>query len=272
MTVEYADAGVRPRHLSDYLLSRGRPVVDLRSAADLMGLDLHAAADAMVRLRKAGLMFSPARGLYVAVPPEYRLWLAVPAMDFIDPMMAANSRQYYVALLSAAELHGAAHQRPQVFQVMVDKILADRDFGRVRIRFYSREHLPEVPVVSVNSSSGTVRVSSPAATLLDLTSRPGYAGGLSNVATVIAELVAETGLSAAAVLEAASAFPQSSLRRLGWIMDLVDSPLDRDLIASRLAEHSTERAHALLDARGQRRGRSDKRWGLVVNAEVEPDL
>ena len=71
MPVDYADTGVRPRHLSDYLLSHGRPVVDLRSAGELMGLDLHAAADALVRLRKAGQMFSPARGLYVAVPPEY---------------------------------------------------------------------------------------------------------------------------------------------------------------------------------------------------------
>lgn len=266
------DARVPPRQLSDHLLSQGRPVIDLQDAAQLMGLDAHAAADALVRLRRAGLMFSPSRGLYVAVPPEYRTWHAVPALDFIDPMMAAHGRQYYVALLSAAELHGAAHQRPQVFQVMVDKILQDRDFGRVRVRFYSRQRLPDVPVVEINSNSGRVRVSSPAATALDLASRPRDGGGLSNVATVVAELVEEAKVSADDFVAAAAAFPNASLRRLGWLLDLVDAPVERDLMAAHLAERPQGRANVLLDPRGKRRGRGDKRWGVVVNTHVEPDL
>ena len=263
---------VPPRQLSDHLLSHGRPVIDLSAAAELMGLDPHAAADALVRLRRAGLMFSPSRGLYVAVPPEYRTWHAVPALDFIDPMMKSSGRQYYVALLSAAELHGAAHQRPQVFQVMVDKLLDDRDFGRVRVKFYSRQRLLHVPVVLVNSSSDQVRVSSPAATALDLASRPNDGGGLSNVATVVLDLVEEAKLSAQDILHATEPFPNSSLRRLGWLLDLVDAPMDRDLIAGALAQKPRDRAHVLLDARGQRRGQGTNRWGVVVNADVEPDL
>ena len=39
------------------------------------------------------------------------------------------------ALLSAAELLSAAHQRPQVFQVVMDKYLPGRTFGRVRMGF-----------------------------------------------------------------------------------------------------------------------------------------
>ena len=35
--------------------------------------------------------------------------------------MAHLSQPYYVALLSAAAYHGAAHQKPQVFQVMVPR-------------------------------------------------------------------------------------------------------------------------------------------------------
>lgn len=268
------DVGARvpPRQLCDYLLSRGSPVIDLQGAAQLMGLNPHAAADALVRLRRSGLMFSPSRGLYVAVPPEYRTWHAVPALDFVDPMMAASGRKYYVALLSAAELHGAAHQRPQVFQVMVDKILQDRDFGRVRVRFYSRQRLSDVPVVETNSSSGRVRVSSPAATALDLASRPIEGGGLSNVATVVAELVEETSLSAEEVIACAAAFPKASLRRLGWLLDLVGASVDRGLLAAHVAESPLERAHVLLDSRGERRGPGDNRWGVVVNADVEPDL
>lgn len=38
-------------------------------------------------------------------------------------MMAHLGRDYYLGWLSAAEMYGAAHQRPQVLQVAVDRHL-----------------------------------------------------------------------------------------------------------------------------------------------------
>ena len=102
---------VAPRRLADHLLAYGRPIVSLAEVAELTGLTPKAAAD---------------------------------ALDFIDALMGAFGRRYFVALLSAAELYGAANQRPQVFQTMVDQPVEDRDFGRVRLRFYTRRHLPDV--------------------------------------------------------------------------------------------------------------------------------
>lgn len=64
--------------------------------------------------------FSPCRGFYVVVPEEYRLWKAVPQEVYLDMMMQYMGRTYYVALLSAAERHGAAHQAPMESQVMVE--------------------------------------------------------------------------------------------------------------------------------------------------------
>ena len=264
---------VAPRHLGDYLLSQGRPVVTLAEAAELMGLTPRAASDALVRLRRARLMFSPLRGLYVAIPPQYRTWGAVPALDFIAPMMNAAHRSYYVGLLSAAELHGAAHQRPQVFQVFVDRTHGDRDFERVRLRFYTKQHIDDVRTQLVNTGTGQARVSTPAATALDLASRPGDGGGLSNVATVVAELVDEAGLDVDAVVDAADGFPQSGVRRLGWLLDLVEADVDRDRLHAWLENKSVPRRPVvLLDPSGPRRGHGNTRWGLVENADVEPDL
>jgi len=42
-------------------------------------------------------------------------------LDFIDQLMKHLGRSYCVGLLSAAEIHGADQQRPQVFQVFADK-------------------------------------------------------------------------------------------------------------------------------------------------------
>ena len=74
-------------------------------------------------------------------------------------MMQHLGHYYYVGLLSAAEIPGSAHQRPQVFQVMTSARLRDRAFGRVRIDFITSVHTSDRPTESVNTPTGTMRVS-----------------------------------------------------------------------------------------------------------------
>ena len=287
------ERSVPPRELRDHLLSHGRSSITLQDAASILRLDPGAASDALVRLRRRGQFFSPHRGMYVPIPPEYREWHAVPAMDFIDQLMQVMGREYYVGLLSAAEVHGAAHQRPQVFQVMVDKPVVDRDFGRVRLRFYTKQHLEAVPTVPMNSRTAVVRVSSPAATVLDLVQRPNDCGGLSNVATILGELAEDGKLAAEELVDAATAFPLAALRRVGWLLDFLETDVPTEPLAAALRaraghpetdpapagrpgrdgrQDSEGRAAVLLSAGGPRRGRSDEHWGIVINTVVEPDL
>jgi predicted transcriptional regulator of viral defense system len=225
----------------------------------------------MVRLRRKALIFSPAPGLYVAVPPEFRSWGAVPAVDFIDPMMASMGRRYYVALLSAAQLHGAAHQQPQVLQVMVDEQVSDRDFGRVKVRFASSGRVGRVPTQRRNARTGSFELSSREVTALDLATRPKEGGGLSNVATVLVELAEDRGLDEALIVEASRLYPVSSLRRLGWLLEHVHAPVDVDVLAAALP-HTEARPETLLQPGGPRRGHGNHRWGVVENAELESDL
>ncbi|MGH3446256.1 MAG: type IV toxin-antitoxin system AbiEi family antitoxin domain-containing protein [Nocardioidaceae bacterium] len=271
---EEEKGSLQPRGLRDYLLAHGRPVVTLAQAAELLRLPEREAARALLRLRRAGEMFSPSRGLYLAVPPQYRDWGALPALDFVDPMLRGGGFEYYVALLSAAELYGAAHQRPQAFQVVVDRRVEDRDFGRVRVKFYTSKRAGVAPTELRNTDTGQVRVSTPAVTALDLATRPNESGGLSNVATVLVELVEDDKLEARLVEEAAEHFPHSSMRRLGWLLDKIDSGVGTDSlnewILSRAAPGS--RPGVLLDPARARRGRTDPRWGIIKNSDVEPDL
>src|ERR1700691_636210 len=121
---------VRPRDLPDHLLPLGRYEFTLDDAVAILGSDRGAAADALGRLQWRKQVFSPARGLYVAVPPEYRSWGALPGDWFIAAMMAHVDRAYYVALLSAARLHGASPREPQVFELMsAGAAWRDRDLG-----------------------------------------------------------------------------------------------------------------------------------------------
>lgn len=264
--------------LRDHVVGRGIGALTLDDVVELTGLSRGAAKEAMRRARAAGHFFLPAPGLYIPIPSEYSTWGVVPAMDFIDQLMSFLGRRYYVALLSAAELHGAAHQRPQVFQVMVDARVADREIERVRLQFSVSADLDAVPVTLKNSRTSQVRVSTPEATVLDLAARPRQSGGLSNVATVLGELVEDSKLDPSKLSKAAALYPLAVVRRVGWLLDRVNDYADtydltvllHDLVQARSVEG--RRAVDLLAVGGPRRGRTNAHWGLVENADVEPDL
>ncbi len=110
---------MKPHELPRYLLSHGKHTITVSEAASFLGLSHRSAIAALSRLGKRGGIFSPAKGLYVVVPPEYLNWGAPPALWFIEPLMGHLKQRYYVALLLAASAHAAAHQGPQIFPVIV---------------------------------------------------------------------------------------------------------------------------------------------------------
>jgi predicted transcriptional regulator of viral defense system len=260
---------VAPRELRDFLLSQGRPWITLEDAAVLLGTSEPVAADALAYLREAHQFFSPSPGLYVPLPPEYKSWGALPAADFIDPLMTHLGHGYYVGLLSAAELHGAAHQRPQAFQVVTDARVRDRELGRARLRFYVSAVAKDVPTQRMNAATGQICVSTPATTALDLVARPSAAGGLNNVATVLYELADEGLLTASGWSASAPWYPTAVLRRTGWLLDHVGAAAGQDGLLD-VAGKPGPRVY--LEPAVAHRGSAANRWNLVVNIDVEPDL
>jgi predicted transcriptional regulator of viral defense system len=260
---------IKPARLPDALQSEGVSSFDVGEAARRTGLPRDRVHGALKRLADAGEIFSPARGFYVIIPAQFRSWGAVPASWFVDAMMAHLDRAYYVGLLSAAELLGAAHQRPQVFQVVVDRYLPDRASGRVRMQFVINKHAPVLATTSVNTPTGTMRISTPEVTAFDLASRPLEGGGLNNVATVLIELHEEHPLAERALLDAADHYPSASARRLGYLLERFCNLQLNDLNAGAAP---VGREPAPLDPSGPRRGHVDARWNLRINTEIEPDL
>lgn len=255
-----------PGDLANHLLASGVSSFTVEDAVRETGQSPDGTRGTLKRLIDRGDVVSPARGFYVPVSPEHRAWGGPPAVDYIDSMMRHLDRVYYVALLSAAELHGVAHQRPQVFQVVTDRQLAARQVGRTHLRFYTTTRLSRIPAVERNSRTGTIRMSSVEATMFDLAFRPTASGGLDNVATIFGELLEEQLIDMDRLGEAADVFPSSAVRRVGWLLERLGGVEVRDRIAVRATEPT------LLDPHGGRRGHIDPAWQLIVNADVTPDL
>lgn len=226
-----------------------------------------ALAASLRRLRTTGRIASPRRGFHVVVPLEYRSAGAPPADWFIDDLMRHLRRPYYVGLLSAAALHGAAHHAPQVFQVVTDVPTRPLTVGRVRVVFVQgRAGL--APTRTMNTATGTMVVSTPEATALDLVRHAAVCGGLRHVSTVVREL-AEC-IDGARLVEASHRVERTVAQRLGWLLDRlgageVAAPLARSLASGPLFPAALRPD---LPAGGER---PDPRWGVVANTEIEHD-
>lgn len=256
---------------SDYvaeLAARGRYHFTTGEAAAALGGSVPAVRASLRRLKAKGELADPHRGFHVIVPPEYRRLGCLPADQFVPQLMEHLGEPYYVALLSAAELHGAAHQRPQAFQVMVKTNRRALECGEVRVQFVARKDLEQTPVVEKNTPRGMLRVASPEPTALELVGYADRCGGLDNVASVIAEL-ADT-LNAEKLPAAARLAPIAWAQRLGYLLDVTEH---RDL-GDALAPTVKDLAHVfapLVRARPKAGAERLERWKLVVNASVEPD-
>ncbi len=253
----------------DSLAARGRYHFTTAEAVAALGSSPVAARAAIRRLREKARLAMPFRGFHLIVPPEYRSLGCLPADQFVPQLMEHLGLAYYAGLLSAASLHGAAHQAPMVFQAIVADSRPNIRCGRVRVAFVARGNVSEVPTVEKNTLRGVLRVSTPEATAFDLVGYPGHAGGLSNVATILSELAED--MDAAKLLAETERSPLPWTQRLGYLLERVEAaslaaPL-LELVAARAKEYVPLRTRKPV-ARASR----DARWRLLVNEAVEADL
>jgi len=137
----------RPLNAREYIVrlaAQGRYNFASGDAQSALGVSAAAAKLALNRLAKQGEVASPVRGFYIIVPPEYRSLGSLPADQFIPGLMRSQCQVYYAGLLSAAQYHGAAHHRPQEFQVMLVKNRRPIQCGAVRVAFMARKRIAEV--------------------------------------------------------------------------------------------------------------------------------
>ena len=261
-----------PRGLArfvDDLQARGRYTFRREEAVDALRVSDIAFSRAARRLVARRRLASPRRGFFVVVPQEYSRAGAPPPSWLIADLMAYHDQCYYVGLLSAAALHGAAHQQPQEFQVMTDRTLRPTTVGRARIRYFVKRHLRQTPTMDVKTYTGAMRVSTPESTAIDLVRYVESAGHLSNVASVLAEL-AEV-LDSSRLVQAAQADVELSVvQRLGFLLSYVGAAAVAEPLA-RWLDEQRPRPVPLRSDREPGVASKDSTWQVFVNESVELD-
>ena len=213
------------------------------------------------------------RGFYVIIPVQYVLRGSVPATYYIDQLMAYLSKPYYVCMLSAAELLGAAHQRPQQFSVMTTfpkrRVVSTRN---VIIDWYYREGLPEDALITKNTETGTIRISNPLLTAADLVQYQQHVGGLSLVATILEELSEQINIKSQ-FASLASFVKKVTWQRLGYILEHV---VEENELADELYEQIRNLPGSLMympfsTSAEDNTSERNSRWKIKINVQIEKD-
>ena len=228
---------------------------------------------AINRLVKAGKIISPAKGFYVIIPIEYVLSSIVPAAFYIDQMMSYLSRDYYIALLNASAFYGAAHQRPQIFSVVhTNGNLKDGVRAGIQYQFLKQKTIDETFIRKHKSKLGTINVSSPELTALDLIEHSASIGGLNRACTVLEELIDSidfNGIDNSFY----SIYGVPTYQRLGYVLEeVLDAAEQADIIYEHLLElNKVVRAIPLKIGKASPESELNKRWKVYINHIIEID-
>jgi predicted transcriptional regulator of viral defense system len=260
-----------PKHAKDYLshvLQTGRYVFTSHDAREALGVSPAAVKQALNRLQHKGEVASPAKGFYVIVPPEYRTLECLPADQFVPALMRHLRISYYCGLQSAAQYHGAAHHRPQAFQVMLEKARRPIHCGKVRVAFHVRKRLSEMPVQHINTPRGTIAVSTPAVTAFDLVGYESKIGGLDAVATILVELAEK--LDPKKLAELAPLMPMPWIQRLGYLLEFIGE-VPKAVLLKRYVQTNAKEVAVLEPSTSRSDHPRDDAWRLIINADLETE-
>ena len=251
----------------DGLYAQGRPIFTFEEVRRTRSVSGTAMRSTLARAQRAHLLFSPARGLYVIVPPEYRGDGVPPWRWYLERMMRHLGASYYVGLLSAAAQFGASPQSAQETQVIVDRQVHSRTAGRGRLVFVHSSRAAKAPTLEVTTPTGRIRFSTPEMTMLDLVAHPARAAGWGNVASLLPDLARQgtrRGWAAALRVEPATL----QVQRLGYLLDRIGAP-HTDVLADWLSQRRP--TTTTLVPGGTRTGPADPRWRVIGDPSIQPD-
>ncbi len=259
------------------LRSVGKQSFTIEQAMSDLKISRHSVLSAAHRHKKSRELISPARGFYVIVPPEHRQFGSLPADELLPLLMKHLNIEYYVAILTAAQYHGATHQKPGSFQVICEKQIQRKlKFGRVWIDCIYKKSIKDLPIQNITVKTGYLKLATPELTAIDIIKYPHKSGGLNHIATVLSELI--ENINAEKLIDFAEKINETIyLQRLGFILehiDTMDEAAKQRVIDALTGFLSFKKLrYTPIAPELPRKGypRSEK-WRIIENSSIESDL
>ncbi|MCL2650678.1 MAG: type IV toxin-antitoxin system AbiEi family antitoxin [Candidatus Azobacteroides sp.] len=221
----------------------------------------------LYRYKKAKKITQIRKEFYGILAPHIAVNGRLSYFDFLEDLMKSLDKNYYVALLNAAALHGAAHQQPQIEYVFTTPPVP-RNIESRNLFFLSRSTWNQEFIVKKKTQTGYVNVSSPELTALDLCTYI-WKFGVNRVTTILMELCDE--MKPSLLKKVAKEYDiTSSIQRLGYILEhFTEKEKLINAISAALQKKKTY--YVPLSPQKEKKGTYNNKWNIIENIEIEPD-
>lgn len=254
----------------EHLQSRGRYCFLRSDVIATLYLSNNAFKKAVHRLIQKRKVIRIRGNFYTILPLEYQASGSLPASWFIDFFMKYLKQPYYCGLLTAAALHGAAHQQPMIFQVVTTKPMRPIQVSNLKIEFLYKKEIQSHFYQPIKTVTGSMNVATPEMTAFDLVRYMNAAGQVNHVSTVLCELVEQLDAEKLGVLLKNNDVEITAAQRLGYLLDVLQLPIDLAPLEHQLKQRKMSRRLLVLSS-GEPIIERNQRWQILVNEPVEPD-
>ena len=267
-TIKHLSSWIKSQEIAGYYTFTKRDILSI-------GLQLKSSSmsNAISRQISQGNIMSPWQNFYVIVPTEYKLRGIIPPSFYIDKLMQFLGKEYYVSLLSAAELHGASHQRTMRYYVTVNgNFIRDVKTNGYDIDFTLTKRIPYQHITKVKVQTGYINVACAELTALDLVVNYKKIGGISRVAEIISELCESMQWNSLKE-DLLKQFSTATIQRLGYILDKIGETEQGDNLYSLMSNSSRPLRRILLKATDRDNNATyiNNRWKVIDNYTIEID-
>lgn len=257
----------------DNLESKGRCCFLKTEARDAIGSSEIALYESIRRLIHKKRLSLIRGNFFAIIPVTFKHKGIIPADWFIHPFMQSQELPYYVSLLTAANYYGAAHQKPQVFQVITKKKMRKITKNGLRIEFYSNRNIDASLIRDFQASRGNIKIASPELLAFDLVEYYYACGYFSNIATVFSELKESIDSEKLFQIAISNKYTKAIVQRLGYLMSLDD--VGGASIVLKIKEYIKSKKPRFVPLQvGQAylKMPKDQDWRIWINEEVEVDI
>ena len=138
----------------DELRSKGRYAFTLDEPKERFNVSDKALNQNMYRVKLKKKIVQVRKGFYTLLPAEYSRQGIIPVNMFVDDMMKALGKKYYVGLISAAALHGAGHQQPmETFIITERPALRSIRNKKLKLNFFIKSEWNTEDINELNHSA-----------------------------------------------------------------------------------------------------------------------
>ena len=248
------------------LFEHGHSIFRLDDVRNILGLSAVSARSFARKLIDRGVASRIKSGLFVLVPYEMGRESQYLGNPYVAAREIVRGEDYYLSHGTAMEIHGMVTQPQLIVTITTLKTRRPVAAQGARFRFVHCRQRNFFGLTDIwATKQEKVRVSDPERTIIDGLNRPGYCGGLTEVAKAL--WIKRQDLDTLKLVDYAERLGVGAvLRRLGYLLETYElgTPEILERLRGRLTSTSA-RLDPILPAGGRRLGR----WRLQLNVPVE---